>query len=160
MRNSLLTKVMASLVTLVLAMTMWGCVTFSSSSTTSSIDPVKFGRATALLYLSQKSKMDPNYVKAIENVYAAFDSTLSGTLDTQFDAYKVVLAKAVKDRLGDGADNAAAAIVAADLVDYFWTQVGNKFDIKGVIDEQTLDILKKFNSGIESAIEDWKTLGG
>ena len=136
----------------VMAMTP-GCQTLIGNN----VNAYKLGRIVTVTYLATKDKANPDYVKAVETVYAEFNRLLSAVNDEcDNDSFKKLLLQELKKNI-DGEDAQCVALLS-EIVDLYWEKLDQKYDIDKFIPKDQIELLKQFNSGVKAALIDYAYL--
>ena len=135
-----------------------GCKTVSDGD--DGIDPIRFGRLTVTVYLAAKQgfELDEDVVNAVSTVYREFDRLVTNTDDQAVIDFKNLLLKAVASELNTSPQGQALLILANEAIYTYWNQLSTRYNIEGLIGEEQLEILKKFNIGVKTALEEYAFL--
>jgi hypothetical protein len=130
-----------------------GCKTLVGND----VDAYRLGRIVTVTYLATKDKANPDYVKAVETVYAEFDRLLSAVNDEcDHDSFKKLLLQELENNM-DGEDAQYVALLS-EIVDLYWERLNQKYDIDKFIPKEQIELLKQFNGGVKAALVDYTYL--
>jgi len=130
---------------------------FTGCATTGGVEKVdayRLGRFATVAYLSQKDKLDEKHVRAVEVLYATFDSVVD--VDMISGSPKDLVMTALKVELKEEPE---LMMLSNEIIDMYWGRLEANFNISKLIPNAQLDMLKQFNRGIKDALADYKDFG-
>ena len=137
----------------VLVLVALGLVVFGCSSIVEGVNPRKLGRVSALVYLTQKNNVKfADQVKAIEVVYNHFDNLISK--ENIGSEFKSLLISSVREEI----DDENLSMLAVEIIDMYWAKLNERFNLSSYEDSRQVKILKEFNEGVKSALNDYNYL--